>query len=276
MKQFHFSGKHVVLTGAGGLICGYLAKAFAQAGAKVSLLDLNQTAIDTLANEIKNIGGYVHSFKVNVLDKEDLSNVRDTLLKSVGPIDILINGAGGNHPSSTTQTEYYSSTSSTTSFFDLDQSGIDFTLQLNYVGTLLPIQVFAPTMITQKGANIINISSMSALTPLTKVPVYSSSKAAINNLTQWLATYFSKVDIRCNAIAPGFLLSQQNKELLYDEEGKPTQRALKILEQTPLGRLGKPEELIGATFFLADSQLSSFVNGIVLPVDGGFSAYSGV
>lgn len=278
MKRFDFSGKHVVLTGAGGLICGHLAQAFADAGAKVSLLDLNRDAVETLATTICHSGGEALAYKVDVLDNDNLNAVCEKMCENFGAIDILVNGAGGNHPLATTGEERCSAdlSSEGMSFFDLDKAGIDFVFQLNYLGTLLPIQVFSQRMLSQKGASIINISSMSALTPLTKVPAYSGAKAAVSNLTQWLAVYFSSVDIRCNAIAPGFLLSEQNKTLLYDENGNHTIRANKILEQTPLGRFGHPDELVGAVFFLADSGLSSFVNGVVLPVDGGFSAYSGV
>lgn len=277
-KVISFQDKVVVITGAGGVLCGSMAKAFAQAGAKVALLDLNQEAAQVFVDEIVADGGLAKAYKANVLEKDSLEEVRETVLADLGPCDILINGAGGNNPRATTDNEFHESDlpEGTKSFFDLDKAGIEFVFNLNYLGTLLPTQVFAQDMVGRTGASIINISSMNAYTPLTKIPAYSGAKAAISNFTQWLAVHFSQVGIRCNAIAPGFLVTNQNRGLLFDEAGQPTARAEKILRNTPMGRFGEAEELIGGIFFLADENLSSFVNGVVLPIDGGFSAYSGV
>lgn len=277
-KVIEFNDKVVVITGAGGVICGYLAKEFAKAGAKVALLDLNEVAAQKYADEIIAEGGIAKAYKANVLDKENLEIVKEAVLADFGAVDILINGAGGNNPKATTDNEFHELElpAETKTFFDLDKAGIEFVFNLNYLGTLLPTQVFAKEMVGRKGANIINISSMNAFTPLTKIPAYSGAKAAISNFTQWLAVHLSKVGIRCNAIAPGFLVTNQNRGLLFDEAGNPTARAHKILTNTPMNRFGEAEELVGGVFFLADESLASFVNGVILPIDGGFAAYSGV
>ena len=277
-KVIEFNDKVVVITGAGGVICGYLAKEFAKAGAKVALLDLNEAAAQKYADEIIAEGGIAKAYQANVLDKENLEVVKEAVLADFGTVDILINGAGGNNPKATTDNEFHELElpPETKTFFDLDKAGIEFVFNLNYLGTLLPTLVFAKEMVGRKGANIINISSMNAFTPLTKIPAYSGAKAAISNFTQWLAVHFSKVGIRCNAIAPGFLVTNQNRSLLFDEAGNPTARAHKILTNTPMNRFGEAEELVGGVFFLADESLSSFVNGVILPIDGGFAAYSGV
>lgn len=277
-KVIEFKDKVVVVTGAGGVLCGYMAKEFAKAGAKVALLDLNQEAAQVFADEIIAEGGVAKAYKANVLEKENLEAVREAVLADLGPCDILINGAGGNNPRATTDNEFHATDlpEGTKTFFDLDKSGIEFVFNLNYLGTLLPTQVFAQDMVGRPGANIINVSSMNAYTPLTKIPAYSGAKAAISNFTQWLAVHFSQVGIRCNAIAPGFLVTNQNRGLLFNEDGTPSARAEKILRNTPMGRFGETEELIGGIFFLADENSASFVNGVVLPIDGGFSAYSGV
>ncbi|CAI3489467.1 SDR family oxidoreductase [Enterococcus cecorum] len=277
-KVIEFKDKVVVITGAGGVICGYLAKEFAKAGAKVALLDLNEAAAQKYVDEITAEDGVAKAYQANVLDKANLEAVKEAVLADFGAIDILINGAGGNNPKATTDNEFHELDlpAETKTFFDLDKAGIEFVFNLNYLGTLLPTQVFAKEMVGRKGANIINISSMNAFTPLTKIPAYSGAKAAISNFTQWLAVHFSKVGIRCNAIAPGFLVTNQNRSLLFDEAGNPTARAHKILTNTPMNRFGESEELVGGVFFLADESLSSFVNGVILPIDGGFAAYSGV
>lgn len=277
-KTIDFKDKTVVITGAGGVLCGFLAKEFAKAGARVALLDLNEEAAQKFVDEIVAEGGMAKAYKTNVLDQANLEEVREAVLNDLGPTDILINGAGGNNPKATTDNEFHETDlpEGTKSFFELDKAGIEFVFNLNYLGTLLPTQVFAKDMVGRKGANIINISSMNAFTPLTKIPAYSGAKAAISNFTQWLAVHFSHVGIRCNAIAPGFLVTNQNRGLLFNEDGTPTARANKILTNTPMGRFGEAEELVGGTFFLADENLASFVNGVVLPIDGGFAAYSGV
>ncbi|QLB17271.1 D-mannonate oxidoreductase [Mannheimia varigena] len=277
-QNHNLKDKVIVVTGAGGVLCAFLAKELAKTKAKIALLDLNLEAAQKIADEINTEGGIAKAYQTNVLELENIKAVRDQVTTDLGTCDILINGAGGNNPRATTDNEFHTFdlNESTKTFFDLDKSGVEFVFNLNYLGTLLPTQVFAKDMIGKEGANIVNISSMNAFTPLTKIPAYSGAKAAISNFTQWLAVYFSKVGIRCNAIAPGFLVSNQNRGLLFDSEGNPTARANKILTNTPMGRFGEPEELLGALLFLVDSQYSSFVNGVIVPVDGGFSAYSGV
>lgn len=271
--------KVAVVTGAGGVLCSMFAKALASCGAKVALLDLNEEAADVFAKEIIAEGGIAKAYKANVLEKENLQAVHDEIAKDFGPCDILINGAGGNNPRATTDHEYFhldDLKEDVKTFFDLDDSGVSFVFNLNFLGTLLPTQIFAKDMLGREGCNIINISSMNAFTPLTKIPAYSGAKAAISNFTQWLAVHFSKTGIRVNAIAPGFFATAQNKALLFNEDGSPTARTGKILAATPMGRFGESEELIGPLLFLLNNDASSFVTGIVLPVDGGFSAYSGV
>lgn len=277
-REIDFTNKVVVATGAGGIICGKLAEEFAAAGAKVALLDLNEDAAQVFVDNIEAAGGVAKAYKANVLDKGMLEEVRENIMEDFGPTDILINGAGGNNPRATTDNEFHDVDldEELTTFFDLDQQGIEFVFNLNYLGTLLPTQVFAKDMVGREGANIINISSMNAFTPLTKIPAYSGAKSAVSNFTEWLAVHFSKVGIRCNAIAPGFLVTHQNRDLMFYEDGTPKDRGNKILMNTPMGRFGEPEELVGGVFFLASEELASFVNGVVLPIDGGFNAYSGV
>ena len=272
-----YTGKVVVVTGAGGLICGAMARAFAQSGAKVAALDLNEEAVKALANELKSEGLICEGYKANVLEPAALEEVHQAVLKDLGPCDILVNGAGGNNPRATTDNEYqHEAKEGGKSFFDLEASGVDFVFKLNFQGTLLPTQAFAKDMVAKKAGVILNISSMNAYTPLTKIPAYSAAKAGISNFTQWLATHFAGTGIRCNAIAPGFLVSAQNKALLFNDDGTPTARSAKILNGTPTGRFVDADELIGATLFLCDDKAASAITGVVLPVDAGFAAYSGV
>ena len=272
-----FTGKVVVVTGAGGVLCGDMARAYAQAGAKVAALDLNEAAVQKLAEEVTAEGFIMKGYKANVLELEALEAVHQQILADFGPCDILVNGAGGNNPRATTDNEYqHEAKEGQKTFFDLEANGIDFVFKLNYQGTLLPTQVFAKDMVAKKSGNILNISSMNAYIPLTKIPAYSGAKAAISNFTQWLATHFAGTGIRCNAIAPGFLVSAQNKALLFNEDGTPTARSAKILNGTPTGRFVDADELIGATLFLCDDKAASAITGVVLPVDAGFAAYSGV
>ena len=275
-----YNDKTVVVTGGGGVLCGAFAKYMASLGAKVAILDLKKEAADAVANEIVVAGGTAKGYATNVLKKEELEAVKAEINKDFGKCDILINGAGGNNPKSTTTNEYFKKEDvldeSVVSFFDLDPSGIEFVFNLNFLGTLLPTQVFAMDMIDGKGGNIINVSSMNAFCPLTKIPAYSGAKAAVSNFTQWLAVHFANANIRVNAIAPGFFVTAQNKALLFDEAGKPTARTAKILAATPMNRFGKPEELLGTLKWLTDDDASSFVTGVVVPVDGGFNASSGV
>lgn len=272
-----FSGKVVVITGAGGVLCGDMARAFAQAGAKVAALDRNAEAVERLAEECRNQGQLCRAYPADVLDKEGLEAVRRRVGEELGPCDVLINGAGGNNPRATTSNEYHhEAVPGGKSFFDLEPEGVDFVFRLNFQGTLLPTQVFARDMAERKSGCILNISSMNAFVPLTKIPAYSGAKAAVSNFTQWLAAHFAGTGIRCNAIAPGFLVSNQNRDLLFQPDGAPTTRAQKILAGTPMGRFVESRELLGAVFFLCDEQAASAVTGVVLPIDGGYSAYSGV
>ena len=279
MAEKILNGKVAVVTGAGGVLCSAFAEALAAAGAKVALLDLNEEAAKEAADKIVADGGIAKGYKANVLDKAMLEEVHSQIINDLGKCDLLINGAGGNSPRCTTAHEYYEQgdelTNEFKTFFNLDKAGFDFVFGLNIMGTLLPTQVFAPDMLNNDGT-IINISSMNAFTPLTKIPAYSAAKAGISNFTQWLAVHFAKAGIRVNAIAPGFFSTKQNAALLFNEDGTPTPRTGKILAATPMGRFGKPEELLGTLMWLCDSSASGFVTGVVVPVDGGFSAYSGV
>ena len=272
------TGKVAVVTGAGGVICSVMAEALAACGAKVAMLDLNEEAAQKNADGIVAQGFTAKGYKCNVLEKESIEAARAAIAADFGACDILVNGAGGNNPRATTDDEYFKpeDIGQMKTFFDLDPDGVSFVFSLNYMGTLLPTQIFAKDMINKKGANIINIASMNAYTPLTKIPAYSGAKAAIVNFTEWLAVHFSKVGVRCNAIAPGFLATAQNHALLFNEDGTPTPRTGKILAGTPMERFGEPEELIGALLFLASEEASGFVNGVCIPVDGAFAAYSGV
>ena len=273
------TGKVAVVTGAGGILCSAFAKTLARAGATVALLDLNDLAAEGFAEEIRAEGGIARAYKCNVLDKAICFEVAEQVKADLGPCDILINGAGGNNPRATTDKEYFEVgdiDADTKSFFDLDADGVSFVFNLNFLGTLIPTQAFAAQMVGREGCNIINISSMNAFTPLTKIPAYSGAKAAISNFTQWLAVHFSKVGIRVNAIAPGFFSTKQNAALLFNADGTPTARTGKILVATPMGRFGESDELDGGLLFLLNNAAASFITGVVLPIDGGFSAYSGV
>jgi len=268
---FDVKGKVIAITGAGGVLCGTMAKALGSAGAKIAVLDIIETAANKVADEIKSCRGQAITVKCDVLDKKSLERAREKINSELGKIDVLINGAGGNKKEATTSPDL--------SFFDLPADVVRFIFDLNFIGTLLPTQVFAREM-AEKGAGVIlNISSMSAFRPLTKVSAYSAAKAAVSNFTQWLAVHicqnYSK-DIRVNAIAPGFFLTEQNRFLLTDEKtGELTQRGKTIIDHTPMARFGQPEELIGTVMWLL-SDAAKFITGVVVPVDGGFSAFSGV
>ena len=273
------TGKVAVVTGAGGVLCSHLAKVLARAGAKVALVNRSEEAINRYADEIIAEGGIAKAYKGNVLIKEDMERIADQVLADFGPCDILLNGAGGNNPRATTDKEYFEPgdmDADLKTFFNLDEETVNMVFDLNYNGTLIPTQAFAKHMVRNGGGNIINISSMNAYRPLTKTPAYSGAKAAISNFTQWLAVHFSRANIRVNAIAPGFFSSKQNAHLLWNEDGTPTARAKKILAATPMGRFGDTEDLAGGLLFLLDDKAAAFITGIVLPIDGGFSAYSGV
>lgn len=282
MKDYSLDikGKVAVVTGAGGVLCSMFAETLAEQGAKVALLDLNLEAAEGFAAAIREKGFEAKAYQANVLEKESLKACHEAVLKDLGPCDILINGAGGNNARANTTNEYYQlgdeEKDDLVSFFDLDDSGVQFVFNLNFIGTLLPTQIFVKDMVGKKGCSVINISSMNAFTPLTKIPAYSGAKAAVSNFTQWLAVHFSKVGIRVNAIAPGFFVTKQNKDLLFDEKGNPTPRTEKILAATPMGRFGEAEELNGTLLYLLNEKMAGFVTGVVIPIDGGFSAYSGV
>ena len=273
--------KTIVLTGAGGVLCSTLAEALAKEGHNIAVLDLRKDAADKVAESITKNGGNAIGVAANVLEKDSLINAKTEINNRFGKCDILINGAGGNHPLGTTSNPFFemedlnNKTEGFKTFFDLDAKGIEFTFNLNFLGTLLPTQIFAQDMVGRDGCSILNISSMNAFTPLTKIPAYSGAKAAVSNFTQWLAVHFSKVGIRVNALAPGFFLTDQNRSLLTESDGSLTQRGQQIIDQTPMSRYGKPEDLIGTTLWLC-GEGSKFVTGVVVPIDGWFAAYSGV
>ena len=282
MVHENLNGRVAVITGGGGVLCSGFAKDLAAQGVKVAILDLREEAAQKVADEIKAAGGEALAVGCNVLESESLEAAREKINAALGSCDILVNGAGGNSPLGTTTKDTLElediahKAEGVKTFFDLDPKGIEFVFNLNFLGTLLTTQCFAKDMIGKENATILNISSMNAYTPLTKIPAYSGAKAAISNFTQWLAVHFSKVGIRVNAIAPGFFVTKQNQALLFNEDGTPTPRTGKILAATPMERFGKPEELVGALMFLLNNAAASFVTGVVIPVDGGFSAYSGV
>lgn len=267
------TNKVVAITGAGGIICGEFAKALAKCGAKVALLDINYDAAKKMADEI---GDNAVAVRCNCLDKLSIEEAKKTVNESFGPVNFLINGAGGNSPKASTDIETMTpDVEGVKTFFDIDEQGFKFVFDLNITSAFLVTQVFATDMV-KTGGNIINVSSMNAYRPLTKIPAYSSAKAGISNFTQWLAVHFAPCNIRCNAIAPGFFVTNQNRGLLYNEDGTPTARTGKILNATPMKKFGEISDLIGALLWLADDGASGFVTGTVIPVDGGFSAYSGV
>jgi NAD(P)-dependent dehydrogenase (short-subunit alcohol dehydrogenase family) len=258
-----------------------MAQALADKGAKIAILDLREETAERVAAEIREKGGEAVGVACNVLDVESLKAAHQKVNELLGSCDILINGAGGNHPKGTTSKSFLyaedlgSTEEGLKTFFDLDPEGIKFVFDLNFIGTLLPTQVFAKDMIGKSGASIINISSMNAFTPLTKIPAYSGAKAAISNFTQWLAVHFSKVGIRVNALAPGFFLTEQNRTLLTNTDGSLTDRGNTIISHTPMSRFGTPDDLTGTLLWLCGDG-SQFVTGVVIPIDGGFSAFSGV
>ncbi len=272
------SGKVVVITGAGGVLCSRMAEAYAAAGAKVAILDLRLPAATKVEDIIVKDGGTAKAYEANCLDRASLEMAHEAILHDLGPCDILVNGAGGNSPKATTTQEFYApkQNENEISFFDLKPEGFQFVFDLNLLGAWLTTQVFAKDMLGRKECSILNISSMNAFTPLTKIPAYSAAKAGVSNFTKWLATYFATENIRVNAIAPGFFSTTQNHALLWNEDGTPTARTAKILRNTPMNRFGETDELLGATLFLSDAKAAGFITGVILPIDGGFSAYSGV
>lgn len=281
-KHDNLKGRVAVITGAGGVICSGFAKDLAAQGMKTALLDLNRDAAQKVADEINAAGGEAIAVECNVLEKESLEKARETVNSTFGTCDLLINGAGGNNPKGTTTKDKLElcdiaqKAEGVKTFFDLDPKGIEFVFNLNFLGTLLTTQTFAIDMIEKENASIINISSMNSFKPLTRIPAYSAAKAAVSNFTQFMAVHFSDVGIRVNAIAPGFFSTNQNKTLLYNPDGSLSPRSEKIIGHTPLGRFGTTDDLTGSLLFLADENYSGFITGIILAVDGGFSAYSGV
>ena len=273
------TGKVAVVTGAGGVLCSMFSRALAAAGAKVAMLDINEESVTNFAASIREEGYTAKGYRCDVLDKASLEAVHEAVLKDFGPCDILLNGAGGNNARANTDLEHYNPGDlerEVKTFFDLEQPGVEWVFRLNFIGTLLPTQVFGKDMVEREGCNIVNVSSMNAFTPLTKIPAYSGAKAAISNFTQWLAVHFAPAGIRVNALAPGFFVTNQNRDLLFNPDGTPSARAGKILAATPMGRFGEAEELVGTLLFLVNNEAAGFITGVVIPIDGGFNAYSGV
>lgn len=267
----------VIITGAAGVLCSEIAENFAKKGDMVALVDINGEQVEKLACNLINKGYKAKGYIANVLDKESLISAKERIINDFGYCDLLINGAGGNNAKATCSIEFEnSSTNEEISFFELEKEGVDFVFNLNFMGTFLTSQVFAIDMVKNGRGSIINISSMNAFRPLTKIPAYSAAKASVSNFTQWLAVYFAKSGIRVNAIAPGFFATNQNKNLLFESDGSLTNRSRKILNNTPMERFGKASELLGCINFLANDDESSFITGVIIPIDGGFSAYSGV
>lgn len=282
MLNENLKGRVAVITGGGGVLCSGFAKDLASFGVKVAVLDLREDAAQKVVNEINADGGTALAVGCNVLEAESLENARQKINSTLGTCDILINGAGGNSPLGTTTkdtlefSDLAEKAEGVKTFFDLDAKGIEFVFNLNFLGTLLTTQCFAKDMVGKEHASILNISSMNSYRPLTRIPAYSAAKAAVSNFTQFMAVHFADVGIRVNAIAPGFFSTNQNKTLLFNEDGSLTARSNKIISHTPLRRFGVPSDLTGALIFLCDEEYSGFITGVILPVDGGFSAYSGV
>jgi len=278
-KHSTLEGKVAIVTGGGGVLCGAMAKELARHGVKVAVVNRTLAKAQNVVEEIKNNGGEAIAVQCDVLDKKSIIKADQEIRKHYDKYDMLINGAGGNHPKASTSEEEFSLEQledDTTTFFDLSEEGIKHVFDLNYMGAILSTQVFMKNMLDQEGATVINISSMSAPSPMTKVMSYSAAKASIENFTQWLSVYMAKSGIRCNAIAPGFFLTTQNENLLLNEDGSLTSRSEKIMSQTPMDRFGEPDDLLGTLIWLADHEMSKFVTGVTIPVDGGFMAYSGV
>ena len=283
--NINLSGKTAIVTGGSGTLCSAMAYGLAVSGAKVAIIGRNIEKLASVSEKLTknaldeyNKGVTIKGYSCNVINKDELSAAYETIKNELGSCDILINGAGGNQPGAITSIEMLKKDKedSDYSFWNLDEDRIRDVMDLNYMGTLLPIQVFTKDMVEKRSGSIINIASVTSILPLTKVMAYGNAKSAILNLTQWLAVHFGESGIRCNAIAPGFYAAEQNHDLLFNADGTYTDRARKIIAGTPMGRFGNPEELIGAALFLASDETAGFVNGIVLPVDGGYSAYSGV
>ncbi len=282
MSHENLKGRVAVITGGGGVLCSGFAKDLAALGVKVAVLDLREDAAQKVVDEITAAGGEAMAVGCNVLEPESLEAARAKITEKFGVCDILINGAGGNNPKGTTSKDIFedgdleNKVEGVKTFFDLDASGIQFVFNLNILGTLLTTQCFAKDMVGRENVSILNVSSMNAFCPLTRIPAYSAAKAGVSNFTQWLAVHFAQAGIRVNAIAPGFFATNQNKTLLFNEDGSLTPRSDKIISHTPMRRFGVPEDLTGALVFFCDEKYSGFITGVILPIDGGFAAYSGV
>lgn len=282
MTHENLKGRVAVVTGGGGVLCGEFARTLAKQGCKVAVLDLNEAAAEKCADDIVAAGGTAIGVKCNVLELDSVEAAREVVNEKLGTCDILLNGAGGNNARAQTtkdtleKIDLVQKDENIKTFFDLDPDGISFVFNLNFLGTLIPTQAFAKDMVEKDNACIVMVSSMNAYRPLTRIPAYSAAKAAVKNFTEWMSVHFAPMGIRVNAIAPGFFSTQQNKALLWNEDGSPTERSKKILAGTPMNRMGKPEELNGTLLFLCDEEYSGFITGVSIPVDGGFNAYSGV
>ncbi|MCD8180707.1 MAG: SDR family oxidoreductase [Firmicutes bacterium] len=281
MNKFSsLQGKTAVITGGSGVLCSAFAYALAQQGMNVAVLGRTLSKLEAVRDKINELGGKGLAVVCDVVDKDSVAAAKKAVNDAFGKTDILVNGAGGNHPRGNTTKEFFEDgdleNPDVVSFFDLDSENFNYVFDLNIVGTLIPTQVFMPDMLGREGCTVINIASMGSYHPLTKVSAYSAAKAAIANFTEWLAVHFAKSGIRVNAIAPGWFQTNQNRTLLLNEDGSLTERSKKVIAHTPMDRFGVPEDLIGTLLYLADDTMSGFVTGAVIPVDGGFQAYFGV